>query len=100
MDSHYTIGSMNIDEQKRTFHVFMRVTVWSSGLLAALLMFLTLHFCAGVAWFPALGVAFVLGVATGLALKMKSAWYATVFGLTVLGGAIGVLKIIVQALIA
>jgi hypothetical protein len=88
---------MEIAEQQRTFAGFLRVTVWASGLLAAFLVFLTLAFAVGAGWFPALAVAFVVGIVIGLGLGMKGAWYATVVGLTVLGGVIGALAAVVSA---
>ena len=97
-DSNYTHGEMDIKEQARTFHGFMRMTVWGSAHLVILLTFLTLHFSVGTGWFTALGLAFVLGVVIGLLLKMKSAWYAALVGVGILGGVIGLLATLVSAL--
>ena len=99
-EADYTPGEMNIGEQRRTFDLFMRMTVWGSALTAVTLVFLTLHFSVGSAWFVALGVAFVLGVVIGLVLKMKSAWYATLVGYGILGGFIGAIIAVVGALTA
>lgn len=98
--SDYTHGDMNIAEQSRTFSGFMRVVVWSCAVLAVGLLFLTLHYAIGMAWFTALGVAFVVGVIIGLVLGMKGGWYATLVGLAVLGGAIGVFGLLFDALSA
>ena len=95
----YHHGEMEIAEQRRTFSGFVRVTVWASGLLAVLLVFLTLAFAVGVSWFASLAVALVLGVLIGLGLGMKGGWYAAVIGLAVLGGAIGVFGAIIGAFI-
>ena len=97
-ETDYTPGEMNIDEQRRTFSLFMRMTVWGSAHTVILLTFLVLHFSVGVAWFIALGIAFVLGVVIGLVLNMKSAWYATLFGFAVVGGFIGLIFMIVGGL--
>jgi hypothetical protein len=98
-DAEYHHGEMNIDEQAATFHLFIRMTVWGSALLAVTLIFLTLHFTTvGLGWFPALGVAFVIGVLIGVGLGMKAAWYATMVGLTILMGLIGLLAALVSAI--
>jgi hypothetical protein len=88
--SEYHHGDMDIGEQRRTFHGFVRMTVWSCGLLAVTLVFLTLHFTfVGLGWFPSLAVAFALGVVIGLGLGMKGTWYAVLVGLTVLMALVG-----------
>jgi hypothetical protein len=97
-DAEFHHGEMNIDEQAATFHLFMRMTVWGSALLAVTLIFLTLHFTAvGLAWFVALPIAFVVGVLIGLGLGMKAAWYATLVGLGALMALIGGLVALVSA---
>lgn len=99
-EAEYHHGDMNVDEQAKTFSGFMRATVWGSGLLAMTLVFLTLHFTfVGLGWFTALAIAFVLGIVIGLGLGMKAAWYATVVGLTVFMGFIGVIAAIVSAIL-
>lgn len=95
----YHHGEMNIDEQARTFSGFMRTTVWGCALLAVLLTFLTLHYTfVGLDWFVSLGISIVLGVVIGLLLGLKGAWYATLIGLAVLGGVIGVAGVLVGML--
>lgn len=97
--SEYHHGEMNVDEQARTFSGFMRTTVWGCALLAVVLTFLTLHYtAAGLGWFVALGISIVLGVLIGLLLGLKGAWYATLIGLTLLGGVIGVAGMLITAL--
>lgn len=97
--SEYHHGEMNVDEQARTFAGFMRTTVWGCALLAVLLTFLTLHYTpVGLSWFVSMGVSLVLGVVIGLGLGLKGAWYATLIGLAVLGGVIGVAGMLVSLL--
>lgn len=93
-DHHH--GDMEIAQQESTFSAFMRITVWSSGLLAMTLVFLTLTFTTPVHWFPALVVAGLLGLVIGFVLGMKAAWYAAVTGLGALAFAGGVLYEIVS----
>jgi hypothetical protein len=91
-------GDMEVAEQEKTFHGFMRTTVWGSGLLALTLIFLTLHFTTvGMGWFPALAVTVVVGVLIGLGLRMKGAWYAALAVLAVFMFLIGVFTAIVSA---
>ena len=94
----YHHGDQEIDEQQKTFHGFLRMTVWGCSLLAVTLVFLTLHFTAvGMGWFPALAVSLALGVVIGLAIGMKGAWYATLIGLTALMGFVGLVAALVSA---
>ncbi len=96
----YHRGEMDIEEQRRTFHRFLRLTVWGCALLAVTLMFLTLHFTVvGLGWFPSLAVALALGVVIGLGLGMKGAWYAVLIGLTVFMGLVGLIAALVSALL-
>jgi hypothetical protein len=98
-EAEYHHGEMNVDEQAATFRGFVRVMVWCCALLAVTLIFLTLHFtAAGMGWFPALGVAFVLGILIGLGLGLKAGWYVTMVGLSLFMGFIGVIAALVAAL--
>lgn len=96
----YTHGDMAIGEQKATFSTFMHLVVWSCALTAVSLIFLTLHFAVGLGWFVSLGVAFVVGILIGLGLGLKSAWYGSLIGLTLLTGFIGIVALVVGALLA
>jgi len=98
--SDYTHGDMNVSEQSRTLTGFLRVTVWSSLVLMVIILFSTLHFAVGMGWFTALGVSFVVGILCGLVLGMKGAWYATLVGIVVFGGFIGVVGALVASLMA
>ncbi len=77
-------GQMDIDDQRRTFHGFMQVTIWSSLLTVVLVLYFTLIFAVGVAPFASLGASFVVGAIGGVSLRMASAYYITLVGLAVL----------------
>lgn len=98
--SDYSHGDMNVTEQSRTLSGFLRVTVWSSLVLIVVLLFATLAFAVSMGWFVSLGIAFAVGVLLGLALGMKGAWYATLVGLAVFGGFIGVMTSLTSMLTA
>lgn len=80
----YTRGAMDVVDQKRTFDGFMVVTVWGSALTAAAVLYLTLVFAAGVDPFLSLAAAAGVGVVAGLALRLPTAWYATIAAASVL----------------
>ena len=61
----YTIGSMDISEQKATFNVVMGLTKWVSLSVAALLLLLVVWFGTSAGFIPAFisaAVMVVLGV--------------------------------------
>jgi hypothetical protein len=94
----YHHGDMNIAEQQKTFHGFMRMVVWNSALLILTLVFLTLHFTTvGLGWFASLAVTVVLGVLIGLGLRMKGAWYVVLFALTAFMIFVGAIAAIISA---
>ena len=60
----YSRGTMEIREQKATFHMFMGLVKWGSLVTAALLLFLSVWFGTEAGFFTAFvtaGVVFVLG---------------------------------------
>jgi hypothetical protein len=69
----YTIGSMDIAEQKSTFNVFIGLVKWASLVIAALMLFLTVWFGAEAGFIPAFVSAAVLTVAGWWLLKAKNA---------------------------
>jgi hypothetical protein len=85
----YHHGDMPIADQKATWRGFMTVTQWGSVLTAMLLLQITLHFAAGLSWWPALAGSTILGLAAGLLLNMGSAWIATCVGWAVLCAIVG-----------
>lgn len=82
--SDYKIGSMNIDEQKRTFDSFIKWSVWGGLLTAFGILGFTLHYGAGFAALTSALIACVGGAIAGLVLKMPKSWYYTVGGIFVL----------------
>jgi hypothetical protein len=68
----YTIGSMDISEQRATFNVFANLTKWGSLIIAGLLLFLTVWFGAGLGFIPAFISAAVLVGAGWWLLKAKN----------------------------
>jgi len=89
MASDYTRGEMEISDQSNTFSGFIQTTIWSCGYIGIGVLLMTLIFAVGMNWMVALGISFALGILTGLALGMKTAWYATLIGMTVLMGIVG-----------
>lgn len=89
MASDHVRGEMDISDHKATFDGFMSVTVWSSLITAVSVLYFTLVFAIGMDWLGALVAVGVVGVVSGLALSMGTAWYMTVAGLFVLGLIIG-----------
>lgn len=81
MASEYQRGDMEIDEQENTFSSFMGMSVWFGGFTAVIVLWLALTFATGTGWMVATIISTIVGVAMGLALKMKAGWYATVIGL-------------------
>ncbi len=68
----YTIGSMPIGEQRRTFDFFIGLVKWGSLIIAALLVLLTLWTSTGAGWLGSMvGGAVVLGLGI-LLLKGKN----------------------------
>ena len=83
MASDYVRGEMDVSAQKDMFSGFMSLTVWSSILILASVLGLTLIFVVGMNWMTATIIGAAVSVVLGLALQMKTAWYMTVAGLTV-----------------
>jgi len=68
----YTIGSMDISEQKATFNVFIALTKWASLGTAGLLLFLTVGFGTEAGVFTALISAVALVVLGVWFLRKKN----------------------------
>lgn len=83
--SNYVSGEMPVEGQHKTYAGFMAGTVWGGGMIILICLYASLTFAAGFAWLPSLIGTFVVGVLYGLALKLKTNWYAAVIGLAVLG---------------
>jgi hypothetical protein len=84
MASDHVRGEMDITHQKDTFDGFMSITVWSSILIVASVLSLTLIFAVGFDWMMSIVAGTALCVAAGMALGMKTNWYITVAVVTVL----------------
>jgi hypothetical protein len=84
-------GSMDIQDQKETFHGFLMATVWTCGLIAQAVMLLTLAFAIGAGWWAGFVALVVIGVAIGLVFRMSGVYWAVqiaLWVLLVLGGLI------------
>ncbi len=77
-------GSMDIHDQKETFHGFLTATVWMSGLIAQALMLATLAFAIGLGWWPGFCAFVAIGIVLGLAFRMGSVYWAVQVALWVL----------------
>jgi hypothetical protein len=69
----YTIGTMDIEEQRSTFDAFMGLTKWASLGTAALLLFLCVWFGTAAGFFTAFLSAAALMVVGYFMLKAKNA---------------------------
>lgn len=78
MAGDYVRGEMEISAQKGTFDGFIAVSVWGSLITGLCILYLTMVFAVGQDWMGWLIGTAVLGVVSGLVLKMKTAWYMTV----------------------
>jgi len=84
MASDHVRGEMDITHQKDTFDGFMSITVWSSILIIASVLALTLIFAVQLDWMISVLAGALVCIAGGYALGMKTGWYITVAVLTVL----------------
>ena len=82
MASEYHRGEMDVSEQSETFSRFIGLSIWFSGYLALTVLWLTLTFATSLGWMIATIATVIVGIAMGLALKMKSGWYVSVIGLS------------------
>ncbi|MBL8549292.1 MAG: aa3-type cytochrome c oxidase subunit IV [Hyphomonadaceae bacterium] len=84
-------GGMDITEQRQMFHGFLMTSVWGSGLIAQAVALLTLAFAIGAGWWAGLAAFVAIGLAIGLAFKLRVSYWATqivLIVLLVLGGLI------------
>jgi len=94
-DSHGAHGSMDISDQKETFHGFLMASVWASGLTVQAIALLTLAFAIGTGWWPALVAMVAIGVAVGMTFRLSGVYWAVQIVLWVL---LGIGGLIVPAL--
>lgn len=84
-------GSMDIQDQKETFHGFLMATVWCCGLFAQAIMLLTLGFAIGAGWWAGFVALVVIGVVVGWVFRLSGVYWAVqvaLWVLLVLGGLI------------
>lgn len=89
--SNHTPGSMPVEGQAKTYNGFMTGSIWGAGIIILICLYAILTFAAGFAWLPSLVGTFIVGVIYGMALKMKTGWFALVVGLAVFGAIISIL---------
>ena len=70
-DSTFHHGDMDIREQRATYDFFMNLTKWGSLAVAALVLFLTLWFCAGAGLGGAIAAAVILLVLGIVGLRKR-----------------------------
>ena len=87
--SDYIHGTMAVDGHDKTFKGFAKASAFITAFLVVVLLMPILIFAAGMTWFPALIATFIVGVLISPALKLGGSWYATLFGLAVLGFFLG-----------
>lgn len=89
--SDFTSGDMPVEGQNKTFDGFVGATKWGTGIIIMICLYAILTFAVKLAWMSALIATFVVGVLYGMGLKMKTGWYALVFGLAVFGAIVSIL---------
>jgi type IV secretory pathway VirB6-like protein len=77
-------GSMDIQDQKDTFHGFLMASVWGCGLVAQSVALLTLAFAIGAGWWAGLTALIAIGVGLGLVFRMSGVYWAVQVALWVL----------------
>ncbi len=87
--SDYIHGTMPVDGHDKTFKGFARTSAFVTAFLIVVLLMPILIFAVNVAWFPALIITFIVGALISPPLKLGGGWYATLFGLAVLGFILG-----------
>jgi hypothetical protein len=70
-------GSMNIQDQRETFHGFLVSSVWIGSHIAQYVALATLAFAIGAGWWMGWLAFVVMGVACGLGFKMSGGYWAT-----------------------
>lgn len=95
----YDRGKMDISGQSATFSSFMKLTMWSCGLIAVSVLFLSLTFTTDTGWFTAMIISLVAGGLIGLALRLSTWWYVTLGALAVVTVISGLVTMLAGALL-
>ncbi|MCF6219636.1 MAG: aa3-type cytochrome c oxidase subunit IV [Robiginitomaculum sp.] len=88
--SDYVHGNMSIVGQDKTFKGFVRLSAFFTAFFIVVLLMPILVFGAKLGWPLALVISFIVGVVIAPAFKLGGGWYATLFGLAILAGVIGI----------
>ncbi len=89
--SDYIHGKMDTVGQDKTFKGFVRLSAFFTAFLIVVLLMPILVFGANLGWPTALIATFIVGLIISPAFKLGGGWYATLFGLAILAGMIGML---------
>ncbi len=87
--SDYVHGKMSIVGQDKTFKGFVKISAFATAFFIVVLLMPILVFAANVSWPLALIITFIVGIVISPAFKLGGGWYATLFGLAILAGVIG-----------
>ena len=88
--SEYIRGEMPLANQNHTFSGFLKRSSFCTAFAIVVLLMPILVFCTSIGWFAALIITFIVGVVITPAFKLGGGWIATLIGLSVLAGMIGV----------
>jgi hypothetical protein len=77
--------------QDKTFKGFVRISAFLTAFFIVILLMPILVFGAKLGWPIALVITFIVGLLISPAFKLGGGWYATLFGLAVLAGMVGML---------
>jgi len=92
--ANFSRGDMDIHGQKSTFSHFLGVSLWGTLLIVMGVALATIAFAMNMGWFPGLAAFFAIGAVGGLVLGMKSGWWMTLIGSTVLLGLGGLVSLL------
>ncbi len=92
--ANFARGGMDIHGQKSTFSHFLGVSLWGTLLIIMGVALATLAFAMGLGWWAGLAAYGGIGVLAGLAVGMKSGWWMTVIGSTILLGLGGLVSLL------
>lgn len=94
--SDFKSGEMPIEGQAKTYGGFLKGTIWGGGVIILICLYAILTFAANFPWLPALVGTTVVGFLYGLALKMKTGWFAMVIGLAIFGAIISLMIVLLN----